>query len=121
MVRPGRGHVERNRLAGSVATPLLLAAAAAAAAAAARAVLDPTLPLAAPPTATAAGALEANKTERSAVTCLSSSHAGARPSTANGGDGSANDAKDTSQIVTSMPSLRRWMSVRWGGLGLGLG
>ena len=80
MVRPGRGHVERNRLAGSVATPLLLAAAAAAAAAA-RAVLDPTLPLAAPPTATAAGALEANKTERSAVTCLSSSsHAGARPS-----------------------------------------
>ena len=86
--------VERSRLAGSVEAPLLLAAAAAAvaAAAAARAVLDPTVALAARPTATAGGALEANKAERSAVTCLASSRAGARPSTGNGAYGSANDA-----------------------------
>jgi hypothetical protein len=96
-------------------------AAAAVAAAAARAALDPTLALAAPLTATAGGALEANKAERSTVACLASSRAGARPSTANGGDCSANDAKDASQMKTSMPSLRRWVGVRWGGLGLGLG
>ena len=92
---------ERSRLAGSVAAPVLLAAAAVAAAiAAARVMLDPTLALAAPPTASvvrvaaAGGALEANKAERNAVTCLPSSCAGARPSPANGVDGSANDAKD---------------------------
>ena len=125
---------ERSRLAGSVAAPVLLAAAVAAvaaAAAAARAVRDPTLALAAPPTATvvrvaaAGGALEANKAERSAVTSLPSSRAGARPSTANGVDGSANDAKDASQMVASMPSLRRWVGGhrggRWEALGLGLG
>ena len=67
---------ERSRLAGSVATPLLLAVAATAAAAAAavaRALLDPTPALAAPPTATvvrvaaAGGALEANKAQSAAL------------------------------------------------------